>query len=260
MNRLTHSSVWYGALAVLLSVSTVSAARSQQITLSVDPKASLAWWEMNPNLSHLWATTCTEDPAWQPGEGHSVSYAVDYLTRKDASPTKLSDTTKIPLYPRRVVRSLCTPAVTGQITARDTVTWSGARGRIAIESRHLRTGLDFRDAYARKAIYGSDQFREIVFELDSLTNVRRTRGDTLLATALGHLEIRGVRIPISVRAKATREAGALRVQGITHLPAADLVDTFGVSPYALGMSVGLKAWKDLWMGMDVVLRPQTGAP
>lgn len=259
MKRL-NSSVWCGSLAMLFSVCGVSAALSQQVTLSVAPKASLAWWEMNPNLSHLWATTCTEDPAWQPGEGHSVSYAVDYLTRKDASPTKLSDTTQIPLYPRRVVRSLCTPAVTGQITVRDTVSWTGVRGRIAIESRHLRTGLDFRDAYARKAIYASDQFREIVFELDSLTNVQRTRGDTIRATARGHLEIRGVRIPISVRTLATREGGGLRVQGTTHLPAATLVDTFGVSPYALGMSVGLKAWKDLWMGMDVVLRPRTGAP
>jgi polyisoprenoid-binding protein YceI len=173
----------------------------------------------------------------------------------------MSDTTKIPLYPRRVVRSLCTPAVTGQIVVRDTVSWSGVRGRLVIESKYLRTGLDFRDAYARKAIYTSDQFPEIRFEIDSLIGVRKSvRGDTIRATAAGHLEIRGVRIPVSVPARATREAGGLRVQGRTRVPAATLVDTFGVSSYALGLSVGLKSWKDLWMGMDVVLRPQAGTP
>jgi hypothetical protein len=258
MTRIRYSSA--SALALLLVFGGATAAAAQQVRFTIDPKTSLAWWEMNPNLSHLWATTCTEDPAWQPGEGHSVSYAVDYLTRHDASPTKLSDTSKIPLYPRRVVRSLCTPAVTGEVVVGDTATWSGVRGTIAVESRALRTGLDFRDAYARKAIYASDQFPEIRIQLDSLVGVRETaRGDSIRGRAFGNLEIRGVKLPVTVTVVGTRGAGGVRVQGKTFIPAAHLVETFGVSPYALGMSVGLKAWKELWMGIDIVMRPQGSA-
>lgn len=252
----------HALIVTALGATLVSAAAAQQVTLTVDPKASLAWWEMNPNLSHLWATTCTEDPAWQPGEGHSVSYAVDYLTRHDASPTKMSDTAKIPLYPRRVVRSLCTPAVKGQIVTSDTNAWTGVRGELTIQSSALRTGLDFRDAYARKAIYASDQYPEITIHIDSLVQIERrqgARGDTIQGNAYATLEVRGVRLPVVVRVRGTQEGGGLRVQGKTHIPAQHLVDTFGVSPYALGMSVGLKAWKELWMGIDVVFRPQASA-
>jgi len=245
-------------LALLLFVGCATAAAGQQVRFTIDPKASLAWWEMNPNLSHLWATTCTEDPAWQPGEGHSVSYAVDYLTRHEASPTKMSDTARIPLYPRRVVRSLCTPAVSGEVVVGDTASWRDVRGHVAIDSKALRTGLDFRDAYARKAIYGSDQFPEIRLQLDSLVEVQE-RGDTIRGKAYGILEVRGVKLPITVRVRGTREGGGLRIQGKTWIPAAHLVNTFGVSGYALGMSVGLKAWKELWMGIDVVARPQASA-
>ena len=247
-------------LAFLVSV-VPAVAVGQQIKLTIDPRTSLAWWEVNPNLSHLWATTCPADPAWQPGEGRSIGFAVDYLRRGSVSDTKLSDTARIPLYPRKVVRSLCTPAVSGDIVATDTAAWRGVHGVLIVRSQYLVTGLDFRDAYARKAIYGTDKYPEIRFEIDSLVNVRRTtRGDTLRADARGTLEIRGVRTPMVIPVVARREGGGIRVRGKTHVPASFLVEKYGISGLALGLSVGLTVWKDLHMGVDVVLRPDAPTP
>jgi hypothetical protein len=229
---------------------------SGQTRLVIDPRTSLAWWEVNPNLSHLWATTCPEDPAWQPGEGRSVGYMVDYLRRSNVTDTHMSDTAKIPVYPRKVVRSLCTPAVSGEVTVADTTTLRGVHGALAVRSEELRTGLDFRDRYARKAIYASDQFPEFRFEIDSLVSVQRGKGDTLRAVAMGTLEIRGVKTAMAIPIKVRHEGGGLRVWAKTHVPAAFLVDKYGVSALALGLSVGLKVWKDLYMGVDVLLRPQ----
>lgn len=245
-------------LAAVVGAGLSSAAAAQQTRFTIDPRASLAWWEMNPNLSHLWATTCPEDPSWQPGEGRSIGYAVDYLRRNAASPTKMSDTTRIPLYPRRVVRSLCTPAVSGEVTMVDMTTLSGTRGEIVIRAEHLKTGLDARDSYARHAIYDTDKYPTIRFQIDSVVGVRRA-GDTTRANVVGSLEVRGVRTPLVIPVRATPVGGGTRVQGQVHVPAADLVAKYGISPYALGLSVGLHVWKQLWMGVDVVLRPATGA-
>lgn len=254
--RLTARAVLPLILAGLLTAAPGSAVWSQQVRLVIDPRTSLAWWEMNPNLSHLWATTCPEDPAWQPGEGRSIGYMVDYLRRQDAvGSSRLDDPSKIPLYPRKVVRSLCTPAVTGELVADDTVTWRGARGSLVLRAEHLITGLDYRDSYARKSIYGTDKHPEIRFQIDSVVNVRRGAGDTLRADVAGVLEIRGVRTPMVIPVHARQDGGGLRVQGKVAVPAADLVEKYGVSAYALGLSVGLRVWKDLYMGVDVVLKP-----
>ena len=227
-----------------------------QVRYVIDPKASLAWWEINPNLSHLWATTCPQDPAWQPGEGRSIDAMVDYVRRNKTTATHLSDTTKIPLYPRKVVRSLCTPAVTGEIVAGDTVNWKGLKGEIAVQTKDLVTGLDYRDEYARKAIYATESHPELHFYIDSLVRVRRTAaGDTLHADAVGAFEFRGVRTPMVIPVRAHKDGGGLRVQGQTHVPASTLTETYGISKMALGLSVGLKIWKDLHMGVDVLLRP-----
>lgn len=248
-----------GSAVGLLTLASTAQLFAQQIKYTIDPRTSIAWWEVNPNLSHLWATTCPEDPAWQPGEGRSVGFMVDYLRRTKITDSHMSDTNDIPVYPRKVVRSLCTPAVSGEVTATDSTNWRGVRGTIAIKSEHLRTGLDFRDEYARKAIYGSNSYPEIKFQIDSLINVRRGAKDSTFATAVGILEIRGVKSPMTIPVLVRHTAGGIRVQGRTHVPASFLTEKYGISPLALGMSVGLRVWKDLWMGVDVVLRPQAAS-
>lgn len=250
--------VRYATIAVL-AMAVGSPAWSQQGRYTIDPRASLAWWEVNPNLSHLWATTCPEDPSWQPGEGRSIGYAVDYLRRNAASPTKMSDTTKIPLYPRRVVRSLCSPAMSGEITVGDSATLRGVRGEFLIRSEFLKTGLDVRDSYARHAIYETERYPTVRFQIDSAMNVRRGARDSIYADVVGALELRGVRTPMVIPVRVTPVGGGIRVQGKVRVPANDLVAKYGVSAYALGMSVGLHVWKDLFMGVDVVLRPAAGS-
>ena len=44
---------------------------------TADKRASLAWWQINPHLNHLWATTCPEEPSWRPGEGRSGGWVID---------------------------------------------------------------------------------------------------------------------------------------------------------------------------------------
>jgi polyisoprenoid-binding protein YceI len=243
------------ALATMVGVPAASA---QTVRYEIDPRASLAWWEINPNMSHLWATTCPQDPGWQPGEGRSMDAMVDYVRRNSSHVFRMSDSTKIPLYPRKVVRSLCTPALKGAFTVADTVNWRGIKGEVVIDPKLLVTGLDYRDEYARKAIYGTDSYAEIRYQIDSLTPVRKTAGDTLRAEAVGFFEFRGVRTPMHIPVRITRSGNGLRVEGQTHVPAAYLTETYGISKMALGMSVGLRIWKDLHMGIDAVIRPATG--
>src|SRR6185436_16707020 len=61
------------ALAVLAPVTV----RAQDIKLKVDERSSLAWWQMNPHLLHLWATTCPGESSWQPGAEHSAGWVID---------------------------------------------------------------------------------------------------------------------------------------------------------------------------------------
>jgi hypothetical protein len=233
-------------------------ASGQQIRFEIDPRASLAWWEVNPNLGHLWGTTCTQDPAWQPGEGGSINAMVEYIRKQRVLINKLADSSQIPLYPRRVVRSLCTPALKGEVVTADTVTWRGTRGQLTILAEHLKTGLDYRDEYARKTIYDVDRYPEIRFFIDSLVDVKWVTKDTLRAKVEGSFELRGVRTPMAIPVRARFDKGGIRVEGQTHIPAAYLVDLYGVSKLALGLSVGLHVWKDLYMGVDVVLRHASG--
>jgi hypothetical protein len=256
MMAARHSS----RIATVVSLVLVAAALPAwgQVRFTIDPKASLAWWQVNPNMSHLWATTCPEDPAWQPGEGRSIGYMVDYLRRNTADATQTSRLTPhshIPIYPRKVVRSLCTPAVSGEVTAADTVSWRGVQGDIAIRTENLRTGLDFRDEYARKAIYASDQFPEMRFHIDSLVNVRRMPGDSMVGTAFGTYTFRSVPMAMQIPVRIHRVGGGLRVRGQAFLPAHTLTDTWGISRLALGLSVALNVWRELHFGVDVVLRP-----
>ena len=53
--------------AALVGLLTAVAGAPAQTAWTVDPKASLAWWQINPHLGHLWATTCPQEPSWKPG-------------------------------------------------------------------------------------------------------------------------------------------------------------------------------------------------
>jgi hypothetical protein len=53
-----------------------------------------------------------------------------------------------------------------------------------------------------------------------------------------------------------REAGGLRVTSKIRIPAKDLVPEWGLSKFALGLGIGTKIWYDLFIGADMLLRPE----
>jgi hypothetical protein len=226
-----------------------------QTRWSVDQRASLAWWQVNPHLNHLWATTCPEEPSWRPGEGRTIAWenlsAYDIPKQGYAG---VSDTTQVPLYPRPRARSVCTEAVSGQVVAADTVTWQGVRGEIAVLMEALITGHERRDQFARLSILEVDRYPEARFKIDSLVGVTR-QADTIHGTAVGFLTIRYMREPMKAAVRAWPEAGGLRVLAKFRMPASALVEEYGLSRFSLGLGVMTRIWYDLFMGVDLVLRP-----
>ena len=234
-------------LRVLLGLS-LAAPRldAQTVRLRVDPKISLAWWQMNPHLNHLWATTCPEEPSWRPGE--------DRFSGPGNPPSGYANVidTVIPLYPRPWVLPLCQGGITGEIIA-DTLDWRRTRGTIVVASGALTVGQPLRDEYARKAILLSSSYPEIRFHLDSLSATKP--GDTLEANAHGTFEFRGRRKATVAPVRAWRQAGGLRVTARFDIPPSDLSDVYGVSKLSLGLGVGANIWRMLHAGVDVVLKP-----
>jgi hypothetical protein len=229
-----------------------------QVTFSPDTKSSLAWWQINPHMNHLWATTCPQEPSWRPGEGRSGGWSVSQAFRPPKhGDAAVSDTTIIPLYPRRRVRSVCTPAVSGELTIADTANWRGIRGWVAVNSTDLTGGDGIRDAYTEKAVTEVNQFPSIKFQIDSVINTRETR-DTLHGTAVGVFTFRNVSQPMTAAVRAWHDptaSGALRVMAKFHFPARDLIKTYGVSGWVLGMGVASNIWYDVFGGADLILRP-----
>ena len=238
-----------------LAIAVAAVAQSQQLT--VDPKTSLAWWQMNPHLGHLWATTCPQDPSWMPGESRGAGFKMDNDRVKEVPIIQVEDP-RVPIYPRDTVHAVCSEAITGTVIAPDTVRWTGVRGFLSIHTEYLFNGMPMRDAYARKAVYKTSEHPDVRFVVDSLVNVRRER-DTIHADAVGSFEFRGVRQPMTVPVEAWREPEGLRVRGKFTIPAPELVSIYGVSKFALGLSLGTHIWKQLHMGFDVVLKPRAGA-
>src|SRR5262245_25741185 len=91
---------------------------------TIDPKSSLAWWQLSPHLGHLWATTCPQDPAWQPGESRGTDSHIDKKSRKDVPLIQVDDP-RVPIYPRLEVAAICSEAVSGTISATDRASWKG---------------------------------------------------------------------------------------------------------------------------------------
>jgi hypothetical protein len=248
----------FGSILTCSITGAVATPAAAQARLAVDPALSLAWWQINPHLGHLWATTCPGDPTWRAGEGVSIAQAKSMATslQKRRGAAAITDTI-VPLYPRRRARPVCAPGVTGEVTAADTVNWRGVKGTLSIQTDALKTGLDMRDDYAANAILQKAKYPQIRFRIDSLTNVQR--GDTLRANAVGVLELHGVQRPLSIPITAWPEAGGLRVTGRQDIQAREMTEVYHMSKWAIGLGVGTAIWKTLHVGVDVVLKPATGS-
>lgn len=242
---------WQFAVTPLLAA-VVLPLHAQTARWAVDGPTSLAWWQVDPNHGHLWATTCPSDPSWQPGEGRDPGLNVDYEHRPEIALSARSDA-RIPLFPRGAVTPVCRQAVRGEITADDGERFHGVRGTVAVMADSLFTGLGFRDAYARRAVLHTGRYPELRFTIDSLVEVQR--GDTLRATAVGTLEVHGVRHATRAPLVAWQDSAGFRVRAQFSVPATALVDEFNMSRWALGMGVVSRRWKSLHMGVDVILRP-----
>jgi hypothetical protein len=244
-------------LAVMLP--GLAQAQSGGTRLRVDGPSSLAWWQLNPHLNHLWATTCPEEPTWQPGDDRSSGWTVN----NDKLPknyVRYSNTLEkvIPLFPRGPVTAVCPErAVEGEFVAGDTVNFRGVSGQVNVRAGSLITGLRMRDEFASKSVLQSNKYTFIRFRVDSLSSVQR--GDTTQANAVGTLQLHGVDRPLTVPVKIWREAGGWRVVGQWEMPATDMVEVYKMSKFALGLGVGTGVWKKLHMGVDVVLKP-AGTP
>lgn len=249
----TASSLMF--LAGLVGVQDSSYAQTRW---TVDPRASLAWWQVSPHLNHLWATSCPEEPTWRPGEGRSSGWALGGLRAPKQGYANVNDTSKVPLYPRPRALAVCSEAVEGHVTAADTVLWRGVTGEVTVLAEYLITGHDARDVFTHGSILQTDRYPEIRFTIDSMVNVTRS-GDTLKGTAMGMFRLRDLPTRMSAVVRAWPEAGGLRVTGRLHAPAEWLTKEFGLSRFALGLGVTTAIWQDFFMGVDVVLRPQKSA-
>lgn len=242
--------------ALLLPIANLHAQKTQ---FTIDTNSSLAWWQMNPHLGHLWATTCPEDPTWQGGSGTTYTEA-DAKAGKKPPPVAMimEKENQVPLYPRLAVTPVCTQGVRGEIQVDDKASWRGVKGLIAINAKTLKVALDMRNRFTQN-VMEVDRYPEIRFSIVDLADVQP--GDTLRANAVGTLYLHGVAQQMKIPIKAWQEAGGIRVTGQTRIDATDLVETYQMSKWKLGLGVGTNIWKHLYMGLDVVLRegPASGS-
>lgn len=221
---------------------------------TVDRKSSLAWYQVNPHFNQLWATTCPNEISWRPGEGRSPGWTINpKLRAPKTGQANVEDTVHVPFYPRPTAQSVCRESVEGRVIVPDTATWHGVHGVVTVNPDSLVTGENMRDIYARKLLH-TTQFPSIRFTIDSLVNVTR-QVDTLVAAAMGVLSVNGNDKAMSAAVRSWSEDGGIRVLAKLRVPAHTLWEDFRISKYAL-MGAGTGIWKDLFMGVDVMLRPE----
>ena len=242
--------------AVLVGITIALADAQAQIAWTVDPKASLAWWQVSPHLNHLWATTCPEEPTWYPGEGRSLGFNIRPPPPKSGY-ANTPDTVHVPLYPRYRVGAVCSEAVAGHVLLPDTVKWRGARGQVTVRADALVTGEAMRDVMMHQALETA-RFPDIRFTLDSLVGLIR-QVDTLFCSAVGTLTVRGVQQPTTAAVKAFPEAGGMRVLAKWRIPAADLQLELIPKLHYLALGLNTLIWQDFFMGADLVFRPEAAA-
>src|SRR5712691_12537271 len=152
---------------------TVPAATHAQTRWTVDTRTSLAWWQMSPNLGHLWATTCPGDSSWRPGEGRSSGWTISKNLKMPATgDASVDDTVHVPLFPRHQVNPSCVEAVRGEVVAPDTVHWRGTLGTVLVNGEAFVTGERMRDLLMHQVMQTS-QFPDVAFTLDSLAGMTK---------------------------------------------------------------------------------------
>jgi hypothetical protein len=238
-------------LPLVVVLSLLASALGAQARWGVDHQKSLAWWQVDPHYEHLWATTCPADSSWQAGEGRDAGLYTNYATRPVTRAAGTSDT-RIPLFPREIVKANCRNAVRGENPAQDTVRWRGVQGTVSVIADSLFTGLSFRDKYGRNVVLETSKYPSITFTIDSLTEVQP--GDTMRAIAVGTLELHGVKHATRAPVLAWREPSGFRIRSQFSVPALALTQEFKMSRVALGMGVGMRRWKTVYMGVDLILR------
>lgn len=244
------------AVALCLVAARRGAPAGHEIKFEVDPLSSIAWWQVLPHLNRLWASTCPEERSWLPPAGHDAGGEDASDIGKTTWKVQDSSQVPIPLLPRYRVRPVCSKkAVHGELIASDTTTWTGAHGEVAVDAAALTQGQAWDDEYAHTAVYNVMRFPEIVLHVDSLTQVT-SANDTIHAVAVGTFSLHGVDQPISVHVIAWHDAGGIRVKGRWFIPAKDLVEVYQFSRMKLGLGVGMSIWKQFWMGIDMVMRPE----
>jgi polyisoprenoid-binding protein YceI len=247
--------------AALLCLLTAALAHAQERhRWTVDSKSSLAWWQVDPHLQHLWATTCPAEPSWQPGEARSSGWNV-YPPDPETYQGSVSDTIHVPLYPRITARPLCKEAVQGHVVVPDPLSGRGARGEVIIKPDSLVMGETRRAQYARDMVFETRRYPEIRFRLDSLVNVTR-QADTLHGTAVGVLFLHGYEKTVSavVKVYPDSEAGGTRVLARIRAPArafqADFWPGCNYRGCVFSLGVRFNIWKTFFFGADLVLRPE----
>jgi hypothetical protein len=246
------------AQGVLIAVALGSPAgvSAQRAHLVANGRASLAWWQMNPHMGHLWGTTCPGDPGWRAGEGVSPEGAgalVKAMRNRVGYGTVTLDSI-IPLYPRHAVRPLCVDAVRADINVEDLQSLRGVHGVVGVRTKLMYTGLKMRDEFLNQLLE-NEKYPEVQFKIDSLGNMLQ-RGDTTRANAFGNFSLHGVDKPMVVPVKIWKDGGGLRVTGQFPIQARDMVEVYGLSRFKLGLGVGTNIWKLLHLGVDVVLDQQ----
>ncbi len=244
--------------AALVGLVTAAAALVAQTHWTVDPKTSLAWWQMSPNMNHLWATTCPADSSWRPGENRSSGWVINpKLKLPHSGYGNVDDTVHVPLYPRHTVHADCVEAVRGDVVVPDTVHWHGVHGTVAVQGEALVTGQAMRDVMMHQVMQ-TTRFPEIQFTLDSLVDLTK-RADTLVGRAIGTLTIRGVQKAVTATLQAFPDGGGLRVLARWRFPAPLLLLDFTPKLSYLGLGANTMIWHDIFMGADLVFRPETAA-
>ena len=258
MSRFIKRTLLHPRLLVLIAMAATTwpaPASGQSASYSIDGTRSLVWWQIDPHFGHLWATTCPKDPSWQPGEGHSGRYSINYKSRPKYRLTKESEI-RVPLFPRDTVRANCGRAVSGTFATSDVRRFAGFKGAIRVLSDSIINGSDVRDNFAYKYIYSTAKYPTINFVIDSVTSVAFS-GDTVNAIAVGTFTFRGVEKLSRVQVQGVREGDAMRVRGMFAMPATELRERYNLPRIALGLGLGMKLWDTLFMGFDLILREQT---
>jgi YceI-like protein len=249
--------------AALFCLVTARSGSPQRLSVkfTIDPKSSLAWWQIVPHLGHLWATTCPQDPSWLPGEGRQWGPGGFDVARATQF-TEDSSKVPLPLFPRYRVRSVCAEAVHGELVVPDSVTWKGAHGKVVVNAAALTQASALRDAFAHNVVLDVDEHPQIVLTIDSVVAVMPSgpSRDTVRAVAVGILSLHGVDAPLRVPVVAWHDGGGLRVEGRWSIVPSELTEKYQVPKVALSLGVGTHIWKALWVGTDLVMHPEPTTP